>query len=136
MSDQWQEVKGFQGYPFWDFDADGAIEGTFAGTRIINTRDVINGGVRESTVHDVLESKTKGWSVWGTTDLDSKMVQVEKGDLVRIEFLGKEDIQVRGVTRKIKKYDVKRAPGAGLPVPTDTSAAAIASHNPDDDIPF
>lgn len=136
----WEDIE-FKGklFPFWQWDENGVLEGTFLGTRTIRTQDKFKPGeMRESIIHDVkMASGTIGAnnsdtvSVWGSADLDGKLNQVSVGDMVRIEYVDKEDLldsQGKKTGKSMKVFDVKRAPAR--------EAIEVAAGADDDDIPF
>lgn len=134
---EWAEIQGGTNNRLWVFSDeadkdDGPLVGRYDGARVITTRDTINGGTRESVLHDVTLETGETVSVWGAVDLDSKLAQVAEGDAVRIAYLGKEQIKTKaGLVRHIKKYGVQRADGATL-----TIADPSGNVDADDDIPF
>lgn len=75
---QWTEVGGDSG-EMWN--REGSIEGTYVSKQS-------NVGINDSMKYN-LKTKDGEIGVWGSTVLDSKMEQVQIGQEVRIEYLGK-----------------------------------------------
>lgn len=96
-------------------DTDGIV---VAGKYIGFSSFLQEGTARESRIHEVELSET-GWHVpgdnyqpgdsfrfWGSYDLDQKLRRVEDGEVVRIEYKGKEELPGG---REMKRFEVRRA---------------------------
>ena len=105
-----------------DWTSEDTLVATYHRTDEIDVPDDSKpGGVRSSKMHRFLRDG-EFVDVWGAADLDGKIRELKPGQLVRIVYLGMEDI---GNGRSMKRFTVQVAKGR---------PAAVAAD--EDDIPF
>lgn len=83
MSDKkWTEVTQQQ-YPVWEKEIDKTIEGI-----LTEKRENIGPNMSKGYILEVGKGEYK--MVWGTAQLDRAMTQINIGDEIKIEYLGKQ----------------------------------------------
>ena len=79
----WQKVEIA---PTWDFEKNKTIEGAFVGVEE-------NVGPNNSKMYTIETVNGDKLGVWGNAVLDTRMKNLEIGEEVKIEYLGKEESQ-------------------------------------------
>ena len=99
-----------------DWNREEVLIATFDRTDLVDVPDASKpGGMRESKIHRFLRDG-EIVDVWGSADLDPKVKELLPGQLVRIVYLGLEDI---GNDRQMKRFELRVAttqPAAAEPV--------------------
>lgn len=111
----------------WNFDTDPELIATFDRSDSLEVSDPFSSepyATKKRTIHRFIRDGELV-DVWGSADLDGKMRQVEPGKLVRIVYLGKEDLDEG---RQIKRFTVQ--------VDESPAQSPVAAGPQDDDIPF
>jgi hypothetical protein len=84
---------------FWTYEKEGdSVEGI-----LIRVQD--NVGANKSKIYNIETKKNGIFSIWGSTLLDSKMLLVKLGDLVKITYKGLESVEKEG-KNKAKLFSV------------------------------
>ena len=79
--------------------------GTYEGSKVVQTDDLNNPGEkRDQTVYDIRDENGKLYSVWSSYNVDEGMNAASPGDLVRIVFVNKVDID--GGKRTVKQFEI------------------------------
>ena len=111
-STEWETVQVGLGRE-WDFDRDGALIGNFLGVQTVETLKVDSGEANASLFRSRAENEDV--FVWGSSeivkafartipDTDDPLIAI--GDLVRIEYLGRESFTGAKGPQQIKRYRV------------------------------
>lgn len=88
----------------WDFDTHSVLIGRYLSTRTVEQDDLNNPGEkRDANVYEI-ETADDGEkvSVWGTYSIDQAFEDIEIGKLVRIEFVGKVNLDGGRSVRQFK----------------------------------
>jgi hypothetical protein len=90
----------------YSFETPGdVLIGKFLGSKIVQTEDLNKPGeMRDQTVYDVEDDSGKRWSVWSSYNIDVGLGSVAVGNLVRIEYVGKVDID--NGRRSVKQFKI------------------------------
>jgi hypothetical protein len=121
----WSEPVKSQGSA-WNFDSEPELIAVFEQSEKLDVADTFSdvaGAMRVQTIHR-LRREGEPVDVWGSADLDGKLRGVEPGTLVRIVYLGKEELEGG---KQIKRFQLQTAAG---------ELSANASVAAQDDIPF
>lgn len=130
MTDGWETIERPPLPEIFDVREEPLV-GIYVETRAVRVKDNFGNspdGKRDTVVHVFHYGDTttgKLVSVFGKPDLDSKIEQMNAGDLCRIEYLGTEDLEGG---KKLSKFAVQRKPR--------DEQTFIAEAEADDDIPF
>lgn len=89
---QWNKVEPVQAET-WDFDAQPNLIGEY-----VKKEDDV--GKNNSRMYSFKQEDEKIVKVWGSTVLDSRMDALKIGDIVKIEYKGKETNPANGRTYK------------------------------------
>lgn len=65
----------------------------------------LDGNPRIAKVYTIIDSNGHKWGVWGNYNVDLGMESVEKGSMVRFEFLGK--VPIDNGARTVNQFDIK-----------------------------
>ncbi len=108
VDDEWDEVSVGIGTE-WDFDKRGVLIGYYMGPKEIPLppKSVEKTGNTVATVHE-FATKDEGEAVflWDSYQLALAMTEPGMGDLVRIEFMGREAFTGDDGPRQVKRYKV------------------------------
>lgn len=90
----------------YSFETPGdVLIGTFLGSKTVQTEDLNEPGkMRDQTVYDIEDSNGKKWSVWSSFNIDAGLSKVAPGNLVRIQYQGKVDID--NGRRSVKQFAI------------------------------
>ena len=108
------EISGGLEAEVWDFEKDPFFEGVF-----VSKEEGL--GANNSTLYFFQDTKSKTYSIWGSTVLNTRLKNVQVGEVVGIFFIGRKPSKVAGR----KPYKDFRVFHKGSPV----------SDN-DDEVPF
>lgn len=110
-----------------DFNTEAVLVATFQRSEQVDVKDFNDPSkLVARTIHRFLDEHSVPVDVWGSADLDGKLRGIRPGTLVRIVFLGSEDLD-GGKT--IKRFTVQYDTSGGV----KDDPVMVSS---DDDIPF
>lgn len=123
MTDEWGEpVAGASSAH--DFESEPTLIGVYRHSDDVTVGSAEAGDLRTAKIHRFLTDESEQVDCWGSVDLDRKLRDINPGQLVRVQFLGRRQLD-NG--REMKEFEVR--------VAREHSVAA-AQPAADDDIPF
>jgi len=103
--DQWETVVEEYGETFSFVDPGDTLIGEYQGSKVVQTQDLNNPQeMRDQTVYDFIDENGKRWSVWSSYNIDQGLSGVNPGQTVRLEYVGK--VEIDSGRRSVKQFRI------------------------------
>lgn len=113
-ADEWEHIATGLGKEWKGDEGAAPLVGYLVGAETVELKEPREDGSTQARAFIFADPETgEQLFVWSSHELDTALVNVNRGDKVRISFLGRDSFSGSDGPRQVKRYKVERAKVAG-----------------------